>query len=453
YSSDGMWMATVDSRRADAARGLMAVTESYLKFWQLDPSDQMYKLASRIDNPHTGGVHAIAFQPVLRKGALQPDAAGLLCASTGRDGSFRVWELQTSAPAPGGNSNNVSHSFWTCRATVQYRGLQPHGAAFSADGSTLAVTFGGAVTLWDAQTCAAPVAALVSSAAAPRLAGVAFIGSTPYLAAWSAERLDVWNMLTGSVWWTLAMPIRDVFAHQRAALLAVVAYQIPGSSTASIMVYSPTSPTPLAAVQHPGGVDAVALVPAPASAKSGRSHPDTEDGQPKPDPLDDNTLVVLTPTGLISVYGAESETSVFAARAPRPAADAAARQLSSAAFSAIFGPQPAAAVPQPAEPAAVAGSRVQSAMRLVRSAVQASYVSAPHHVLPPVASLYDQFVTAQLLPAPAAVSDAQAERADADGDTDMVDALPAAPAPAVDLWSEPSTAFFAAMRKGYSAAS
>ncbi|KAJ1726561.1 NET1-associated nuclear protein 1, partial [Coemansia biformis] len=302
YSSDGTWMATVDSRRTDASRGLMAVTGSYLKFWRLDPSDQTYKLASRIDNPHSGGVHAIAFQPVLRKGSQQRDSAGLLCVSTGRDSTFRVWELQTLPSAQG----DAPHSFWSCRASAQYRGLEPHGAAFSADGSTLAVTFGGAITLWDALTCTAPVATLVASAATPRLTGAAFIGGSAYLTAWSAERLDVWNMLTGSVWWTLAMPIRDVFVHQRAALLAVVAYQIPGSSTASIMVYSPASPTPLAALQHPGGVEAVALVPAPASAKSGRSHPDTEEGQPKPDPLDDNTLVVLTPTGLISVYGAES---------------------------------------------------------------------------------------------------------------------------------------------------
>ncbi|KAJ2760832.1 NET1-associated nuclear protein 1, partial [Coemansia nantahalensis] len=142
YSSDGTWMATVDSRRADAARGLMAVTESYLKFWQLDPSDQTYKLASRIDSPHAGGVHAIAFQPVVRKGAPQPGPAGLLCASTGRDGAVRVWELQTAAPAPGPATEQ--HAFWTCRATARYRGLQPHGCAFSGDGSTLAVTFGGA---------------------------------------------------------------------------------------------------------------------------------------------------------------------------------------------------------------------------------------------------------------------------------------------------------------------
>ncbi|KAJ2768441.1 NET1-associated nuclear protein 1, partial [Coemansia nantahalensis] len=387
--------------------------------------------------------------PVVRKGAPQPGPAGLLCASTGRDGAVRVWELQTAAPAPGPATEQ--HAFWTCRATARYRGLQPHGCAFSGDGSTLAVTFGGAVTLWDAQTCAAPVATLVASGIAPQLTGAAFIGSTPYLAAWSAERLDVWNMLTGSVWWTLAMPIRDVFAHPRAALLAVVAYQIPGSSTASIMVYSPTTPTPLAALQHPGGVDAVALVPAPApAAAAARSHPDTEDGQPKPDPLDGNTLVVLTPTGLISVYGAESEASVFAASAARRPADAAARPMSSAAFSAIFGPQPAAAAaPPPA--AAPADSRVPAAMRLVRSAVQASYLSAPHHVLPPVASLYDHFVAAQLLPAPSAApaADASAENTDADGDIDMADDTTPAPRRAVDLWGESSTAFFVAMRKGY----
>ncbi|KAJ1718245.1 hypothetical protein LPJ61_006736, partial [Coemansia biformis] len=175
---------------------------------------------------------------------------------------------------------------------------------------------------------------------------------------------------------------------------------------------------------------------------------------PKPDPLDDNTLVVLTPTGLISVYGAESEESAFAAHKSRRNADATAHKMSSAAFSSIFGAQPAAPAPTDgALPTAgsAADTRVRSTMRLMRTAVQSSYIDAPHHVLPPVASLFDQFVTAQLLPSPAKADDAQAGPADADGDMGMTDADAVVPGPAVDLWSEPSTAFFTAMRHGYKA--
>ncbi|PIA13730.1 hypothetical protein COEREDRAFT_48418, partial [Coemansia reversa NRRL 1564] len=139
YSLTGLWMATVDSRKSSAQVGqIVSSSTSYLKLWKLDPSDQSYKLVTRIDNPHTNGVNAIAFCPALRKKS--EDQEGLLCVSTGRsDGLFRVWELQD---VEGGGH------VWTCRNTAHHRGLQPGGAAFSSDGSMLAVSFGGIITLW-----------------------------------------------------------------------------------------------------------------------------------------------------------------------------------------------------------------------------------------------------------------------------------------------------------------
>ncbi|KAI8319329.1 WD40 repeat-like protein [Martensiomyces pterosporus] len=459
YSSDGTWMATVDSRRSDPAYGPMAVTESYLKFWKLDPSDQTYKLATRIDNPHIRGVQAIAFQPVVRKSGAQgrADASGMLCVSTGRDRTFRVWELQT-LPSTGGGE---PHCVWTCRTHAHYRGQQPRGAAFSADGSTLAVTFGGVVTLWDAATCVAPVGTLVASAATPTLTGVSFVGSTSYLAAWSADRLDVWNMLTGSVWWTLAMPIQSVFVHQRHALLAVAAYQIPGHSSASILVLSPASPSPLVALQQPGGVEAIALVPSASSSKSGRSQPDTEHGQPKPDPLAHNSLVVLTQMGLLDVYAAESEALAFAkasetARSAK-AADPKSHALDHSAFASIFGSSAKEESAKKAElPAPSANAHVRSAMRLVRSAVQSAYVNAPYHVLPPIASLFDQFVTAQFQPKTESDERQAASAKDAaekvDEDVEMADAADALSSADADSKPVSNKAFLKSMRAGFSAA-
>ncbi|KAJ2133069.1 NET1-associated nuclear protein 1 [Coemansia sp. RSA 1807] len=417
FSSDGAWMATIDSRRTDATNGLMSVTTSYLKFWRLDPTSQTYTLVTRIDAPHAGGVHSISFQPCHRRNAL-------LCVSTGRDRLFRVWELQSVLGA-GPNERFV----WACRATCGYRNMQPTAAAFSSDGSTLAVAFGGAVTLWDPAVCARPVGVLVASADTPQLKGVAFVGASSFVAAWSDERLDVWNMLTGSVWWTLAMPIQSVYVHPRSSLLAVAAYQVPGSSTASVMVLSPSSPTPLLAIQHPSGVEAVALVP--TATKLGRGHPNSEHA--KPDPLDSNTLVVLTPSGLISVYGAhvDSKNKVVPSMQGR--------RMESSAFKDIFGMQK----PVAAEAPILANAQVRATMRLVRSAVQSSYVNAPFHVLPPVKSLYTQFVTAQLLP----VADVSAESEDAATSDVEMDVDESQPEP---VWAE-SIDFFASMRRGFKA--
>ncbi|KAJ2403127.1 NET1-associated nuclear protein 1 [Coemansia sp. RSA 2559] len=456
FSSDGAWMATVDSRRKSAAGAVC-----YLKFWILDPATQSYRLVSRIDNPHAhGAVRDIAFQPASRRpgsstGASSP-AAELLCVSTGDDCAFRVWELHTAAAT----------SRWSCRSTAQHRGMRPHGAAFSADGSMLAVTFGNTITLWDAPNTAAsqrgggsPVGTLLASAHVPALTGVAFVGASHYLAAWSAERLDMWNMLTGSVWWTQVMRIQSVFVHQRKALVAVAAYQIPQSATASVLVYAPRSPNPLLALQHPGGIEAVALVPSAASASSGRSRPNTERGQLKPDPLDANALVVLTPHGLLNVYSAEAATvySTQALRSTVDAADgaaAAARPMHGSAFSSIFGQELAGA-------GAAAGASTQqllladprkarAALRLISSAVRSTY-SAPHHVVPPVASLFSHFVSSQLAPIrPAAPTKPAADPKAAvenDSDVDMLEAADGAePASRLNLNVNDPARFFSAMR-------
>ncbi|KAJ1796872.1 NET1-associated nuclear protein 1, partial [Coemansia sp. RSA 2399] len=417
YSSDGTWMATVDSRRKSETGAVC-----YLKFWMLDPATQSYRLVSRIDNPHAyGAVRDIAFQPTSRRPGSSTSApvssssaAELLCVSTGDDCAFRVWELHTVAAA-------ASH--WSCRSTAQHRGMRPHGAAFSADGSMLAVTFGSTITLWDASntinqgngSSSAPVGTLVASTHVPTLTGVAFVGASHYLAAWSAERLDMWNMLTGSVWWTQVMGIQSVFVHQRKALVAVAAYQIPQSSTASVMVYAPRSPNPLLALQHPGGIEAVALVPSSASSSSsGRSRPNTERGQLKPDPLDANALVVLTPQGLLNVYSAES-TTVYSTQALRSTVDstdveaAAARPMDGSAFSSIFGQQQSGSGSSSGSSQQLADPRkARAALRLVSSAARSTY-SAPHHVVPPVASLFSHFVSSQLIPIGPAVTKTAAD--------------------------------------------
>ncbi|KAJ2808931.1 NET1-associated nuclear protein 1 [Coemansia guatemalensis] len=452
YSLTGLWMATVDSRRSSAQSGQGAsCSTSYLKLWKFNPSDQSYKLVTRIDNPHTGGVNAIAFCPAMRRSS--EDKEGLLCVSTGRgDGMFRVWELQD---IEGGGH------VWTCRNTAQYRGMQPGGAAFSSDGSMLAVSFGGTVTLWDA--CAeAMVGSLVASAATPQLTGLGFVGGS-FLAAWSAERLDMWNMLTGTVWWTLAMPIQSVFVHQRAPLLALAAYQLLGSNMASVMVFSPASPTPLLSLQHAGGVEAVALVPTTTESKADSALLDAEN-QPKLDPLEGNSLVVLTPTGLLSVYGALSDAAESGSgtldnsEEQKPLHDQS-RAMESTVFASIFGNlQPIESNHMETDLPAIADTNVRSTMRLVRSAVQSSYVNAPHHVLPPVSALFQQFVSAQLAPIDEqkdATTQDQMDEDDliidsADGDDD-VDIQPSAPA-AVDLWSDESEAFFASMRNAFNSA-
>ncbi|KAJ2009385.1 NET1-associated nuclear protein 1 [Coemansia thaxteri] len=404
FSGDGVWMATADSRRkaGGAAGDARHASACFLKFWRVDAATQAYALATRIDAPHAGGVTALAFRPP-RVGA------AAVCASTGRDGALRVWEERGGA--------------WACRAAATYRGQTPRAAAFSADGSVLAVAFGGAVTLWDADACGgAPAAALVASAATPALRGVAFVGAA-FLAAWSAARLDVWNLATGAVWWTLAAPLQGVAVHPRAPLIAVAARQ--AADGASLLVLSPASPHPLAALPVAGPVAALALVPAAAAC----------DGV-----LGRSLLVALTPAGLLNVYGSASESSIAPVRPPASSTASAASAALASIFSSPTAPPPASR-PAPAAPS----PHVRAALRLVRSAVQSAYAAAPHHVLPPVAALFEQFVAAQLAASSSAdaVPAAAADDDDDGEDTPMPDApMPGAPPPAPahatvdDLWGD-----------------
>ncbi|KAJ2739472.1 NET1-associated nuclear protein 1, partial [Coemansia sp. BCRC 34301] len=432
YSSDGAWMATVDSRPGGHS------AECYLKFWKFDPATQAYRLATRIDAPHAGGVSALAFQPPPRSG--HP----LLCVTTGcSDASLSVWELQ---------ERGASHYFWTCRSTSRYREQSSRAVAFSADGSTLAVAFGGAVTLWDPTTCLAPAAVLLASAQTPVLSGLAFVGESSYLAAWSSTRLDMWNLLTGSVWWTLAMPLLSVAVHPRAPLLAVAARQAPtaGPLDASLLVLNPESPNPIVALPHPAGVEALAFVPSSSAKRSGFAA-----SKQLVDPLGHNLLVVLTPTGLLNIYGAVSDERKEPTIVTKPSA---ATAMSSVAFANIFG-KPSAAAPSGTNGAVAANPHVRQAMRLVRSAVQSAYVNAPYHVLPPVSALYDQFVTAQMHPAPSVCSPSPVEE-DSE-DSVMVDAELNEPSSAIvkgsrpatvdDLWSEANPDFIQSICSGFQA--
>lgn len=375
YSPDGVWMATVDSRDA----------ESFLKFWRWDPSDQLYRLATRVDTPHQGGITSVAFHP-----------SGHQCVSTGNDQRFRVWELQQvvrkHSPGP--------HEFWVCRDTGRYRELVPRACGFSNDGSALAVAFGNTITIWDVNQNqqGAPVAVLLSSGTSQKpLQGVSFIGSTHYLAAWSQNRLDIFNMLTATVWWTLAVPLVSVYVHPATPLLALVSCPVPHTMnpTSALQVFNPHTPNPLVSLPITDGsqIKSAALIP-PSSRSNSL------------DPLMGNSLVSLTSNGHLCVYGLSKDQTKT---------DAKGTTARKQKFSSIFGQQQ--------QQQGRRGLEKRQALRLVKSALQSTYLNAPYHVLPPVLSLYDQFVSTQL---PRPVVTPKSEEPETVEDVEMTDATPTA---------------------------
>ena len=99
----------------------------------------------------------------------------VMCATSSDDGTVKVWMASkqtftainssaitlskntttTSTSATAASSSSTSHDHntdalqWTCSYSFQYRNITANSLSFSKDGSSMAVSHGGLLTLWD----------------------------------------------------------------------------------------------------------------------------------------------------------------------------------------------------------------------------------------------------------------------------------------------------------------
>ncbi|TKY89507.1 hypothetical protein EX895_002038 [Sporisorium graminicola] len=177
-AESGEWMVTFDSRNLSDFEGEVdVVSESSLKFWRWNPLNRRYTLNTRIDRPHNGlRLTSITFSP-----------KSALLVTTAADGKVRSWHLASRKLKSG-----KTESYWACRSVFGYREQTPTTAAFSADGSILAVGQAGSVTLWS------PESNLMSMViSAPELVGgvqsLAFSGR--YLGVATATTVLIWDLI------------------------------------------------------------------------------------------------------------------------------------------------------------------------------------------------------------------------------------------------------------------
>lgn len=197
-SADGLWLATIDGREGDND----FERESYLKFWQWDPSSSTWNLNSRIDRPH--GVHRITALCF----ATSPEYPLLL--STGEDGNMKIWRIRISRQKgekesasdfkhirPFSLSNRSWIVFWVCRSILGYRSLVPTTATCSPDGSLFVVAFGEIVTVYE--MASNTLLTTLTTPATRDVCNLAFVGSSGrYLAASGRRAVVVWDLLTSS---------------------------------------------------------------------------------------------------------------------------------------------------------------------------------------------------------------------------------------------------------------
>lgn len=179
FMDNGSWMATVDSRDDNVTS-----PELYLKFWAWNPDGQSYTLNTRVDYPHTDEITSLAF-----KHGSDDDLP--MAITTSADKTFKIWHLTNDL----GRHHGSNETAWACRSVGFYRENIPTVATFSEDGSMLAVAFGQILTIWDPITNT-----IQGSLALPpqqcHIQRLAFLGSTPFVAATTKSHLYVWNLLT-----------------------------------------------------------------------------------------------------------------------------------------------------------------------------------------------------------------------------------------------------------------
>ncbi|KAJ3122819.1 WD repeat-containing protein 75 [Physocladia obscura] len=201
------WMATVDER-SDMV--VADEEEVWIKFWMWDDVKQIYTVNTRVASPHDKKITSIHFLTIPNES--EPTEKTLLLVSTSLDTRFKVWAL-----TPTSLTSRDTTPFWTQRSQGSYRNTPIHHAATSLDASILAVACGSVVTLWNPVTNAM-CATLVHPCVDEHILMVEFAGipqniqnnssnseDIPSLIAVTANRCHVWNLLTGTIWWTLEL--------------------------------------------------------------------------------------------------------------------------------------------------------------------------------------------------------------------------------------------------------
>ncbi|KZV74810.1 WD40 repeat-like protein [Peniophora sp. CONT] len=238
-SSSGEWMATVDVREGDDAfRG-----EAYLKIWHWEKASGFWELNTRVDRPHgLSAVTAVSFSS-------EPTT---LLVTTGRDGHIKTWRLKSINEKRSGNTER----FWVLRSTFTFREETPSHAAWSPDGSLLAVSLGPYIAIYDAASSML-IQALTASESCSSVVSAYFLGASGrYVAAVGPRDVLLWDLISQRVVWhtRTVQPISHAVAHPFEDRLAVFE-QLKAASheaqTTRVSIFDANSSKPLTRVTLP----------------------------------------------------------------------------------------------------------------------------------------------------------------------------------------------------------
>ncbi len=440
-SSDGRWMATYDRRTTECRR----LHHDALKFWRL--RNGQFHLATAFDVPHGEPIRQIVFCPM-------PAAAGEVAdtsrpgaprrlyrvATVGEDAKVKFWSSAgRRVVAINGDGRTIESTAWVQTGCITSKSEQMTAAAYSPDGTVLALSFGSLIRLYSTEGDRGDLLATLSnsngnkeahtylSGTAPTLdesSHLAFIGSdgrflvsgassttsrgqaSGYLTVWDCERL--------SIRWTVSLPIGSICpSSDDSHFAAIVIASAPAVASEGVlrkrrrtavtslrdvvMHFDVASPVPIHCYRHTAPIDSIALLDCPRPAVT---TVESLESPTAPSSDGDVMTVILDVEGRITVLGDEARplcnsslvacgneaTLVERARAQKVVASKMGDALQAAPRL---------------RPSAKAGSegRKRAAIALrTPSLAKAVLSTVPGHLLPATGDLFDTYMQNMLPP-------------------------------------------------------
>ncbi|XP_057417123.1 uncharacterized protein LOC130711489 [Lotus japonicus] len=233
-SVDGSIMGTVEVKLPEEGIGGLIC----LKFWDLDSDSKRFSVSTLIYEPHRDAhISSVAFHPTCH-----------MAVSSSYGGDFKIWVCKEESQQKG---KMLQTSSWMCHAVGSYKNKAMRAAAFSADGSVLAVAADTVITLWDPDKNV--LIAVVGETPTP-IDRLNFAGKSEYLLSvshGSNPQLSVWSLSKLSASWSYSLQVEAVSCSMDLSFFAVLAL-LPKSnertfrSDGIILLFNATDPIPVA---------------------------------------------------------------------------------------------------------------------------------------------------------------------------------------------------------------
>ncbi|XP_074272497.1 uncharacterized protein LOC141596286 [Silene latifolia] len=240
-SVDGSMMSTVETRLPEEGVGGLTC----LKFWASEAQKKDFKLSTIVYEPHRdAGISAIAFRP-----------GSQMVVSSSYGGDFKIWVCSST---PKSKDKVYEYLGWVCHSVGSYKGHPMTAAAFSGDGSVLAVAAESVITLWDPDRNS--LVGVIGETHTPILS-LSFAGMSEYVVSTSRgskPQLSLWCLSKMTRSWSYNMSIEAVACMENDSSFAVLALvPAPNNSNESnrdltftedgvVLLFDISSPVPLA---------------------------------------------------------------------------------------------------------------------------------------------------------------------------------------------------------------